>query len=390
MTELLIKLFVKEAENTKCAHVREKYGILAGIVGIVANLFLGAAKFVIGLLSGSIAIQADAVNNLADMGSSVVTVIGFKAANKKADKEHPFGHARVEYIAGLIIAFIILLIGVSLFKESVMKIIEPEEVGFSWITVIVLLLSIGVKLWLSFFSSNIGKRINSKTMEAATADSLCDVISTSAILLSTLIGHFFNFNMDGYVGVLVAGFVVYSGIGIVKDTISPLMGEAPDPDVVKELSERLLSYDGIIGLHDIIVHNYGPGRLIATAHAEVRADADIMHSHEIIDLAEREIGNDMGLLLTLHMDPIEVDNEVLNAAKAQIKQIIDALPEKLHFHDFRMVSGEKVCNLLFDIVVPPDTSDERAKEIKHTISEEAKKKDKRYNCIIEVDIDYAG
>ncbi len=390
MTDLLVKLFVKDADNTCDSKVREKYGVLAGVVGIVLNLILGAAKFIIGLLSKSIAIQADAVNNLADMGSSVVTVIGFKAANKKADKEHPFGHARIEYIAGLIIAFIILIIGLSLFKESVMKIIQPEEVKFSYITAIVLILSIFIKLYLSFFTSSIGKRINSHALMAATTDSICDVISTSAILVSSVAGHIFKINIDGYVGVLVAGFVVYSGIGIVKDTISPLMGEAPDPEMIKELSDRLMSYEEIIGLHDIIVHNYGPSRVIATAHAEVRADGDILHMHEVMDMAEREIGSAMNLLLTLHMDPIETDNRVLNIAKEQISTIIDGFEEKLHFHDFRMVSGEHNCNLLFDIVVPPSTDEERQAEIRSIVCQKAREKDSRYNCIIEIDIDYTG
>lgn len=390
MTNFLIKLFVKNAENTSDSKVRENYGVLAGIVGIVLNLILGALKFIIGILSKSIAIQADAVNNLADMGSSVVTVIGFKAANKKADREHPFGHARMEYIAGLIIAFIILIIGLSLFKESVIKIMQPEKVEFSYVTVIVLILSILIKLYLSSFTSNIGKRINSHALTAATTDSICDVISTSAILVSTIIGHVFNINLDGYVGVVVAGFVVYSGIGIVKDTISPLMGEAPDPEMIKELSDKLLSYEDIIGLHDIIVHNYGPSRVIATAHAEVRADDNILHLHEVLDLAEREIGESMNLLLTLHMDPIEVDNEVLNEAKERIATIVNEFEEKLHFHDFRMVSGEHNCNLLFDVVVPPDTDKGRQEEIKNMIFKKAREKDARYNCIIEIDIDYTG
>lgn len=390
MIALLVKLFVKDKDNTQNPKVRENYGVLAGAFGIVMNLILSAAKFFIGLLSNSIAIQADAVNNLADMGSSVVTVIGFKMANKKADKEHPFGHARMEYVAGLIIAFIILIIGFSLFKESVMKIIEPQEVKFSYVTAIILVLSILAKLYLSHFSSTIGKRIKSKALSAGAADSICDVISTSAILVSMLVGHFFKVNIDGFVGVLVAGFVIYSGIGIVKDTISPLMGEAPDPEMVHDLSTKLLSYDEIIGLHDIIVHNYGPSRIIATAHAEVRADGDILMLHEVMDTAEREIGREMNIHLTLHMDPVEVDNEVLDTAKKRIAVIVSHFPEKLSFHDFRMVTGENNCNLLFDVVVPPHTQEKRMSEIRESISKKARELDNRYTCIIEFDVDYTG
>lgn len=390
MTNLLVKFFIKNPDQIKDKNVREAYGILVGCVGIVANLLLSGAKFLIGILSGSIAIQADAVNNFADMGSSIVTLIGFKAANKPADRTHPYGYARLEYISAMIIAFIVLLIGFELGKESVMKIISPTPVTFNLVTIIVLLLSIGVKFWMSRFTSEIGRRIESKTMTAATTDNICDVVSTGAILISTVIGYFNQINIDGYIGVLVAGFVLYSGIGIIKDTIGPLMGEAPDPELVRQLSERLIAYDGVLALHDIIIHNYGPDRHIATAHVVVSADENIMELHEKIDLAEREIAKDMGLLLTLHIDPVETNNEVVNRTRDQIAPIVASFEDNISFHDFRMVYGEKHCDLLFDIVVPPNMKPERIEQIKSVICNKALQINPTYHCIIGVDIDYTG
>lgn len=390
MTELLVRFFIKTPERVEDSSVREAYGILAGFVGIACNLILCAMKFVIGTLSGSIAIQADAVNNLSDVGSSAVMLIGSKMAGKPADREHPYGHARMEYIAALIIAFFILIVGFELGRESVMKIIAPEPVEFSVAMIAVLVGSILVKLWMSRFTANIGRRINSSTMSAATSDSIADVISTGAILLSSVIGYFKGVNIDGYIGVVVAGFVLYSGVSILRDTISPLMGEAPDPKVVAELTDRILSYDGIIGIHDILVHSYGPGKLIASAHAEVRSDCDLMAIHETIDTAEREVGVQMGILLTLHLDPVEVDNAVLNETREQIKGILAEIDETLRFHDFRMVRGENRTNLLFDIVVQPGRKPEEIAELKQRVADEAARLNPAYHCILSVDVDHNG
>lgn len=390
MTELLVRFFIKTPERVEDSSVREAYGILAGFVGIACNLILCAMKFVVGTLSGSIAIQADAVNNLSDVGSSAVMLIGSKMAGKPADREHPYGHARMEYIAALIIAFFILIVGFELGRESVMKIIAPEPVEFSVAMIAVLVGSILVKLWMSRFTANIGRRINSSTMSAATSDSIADVISTGAILLSSVIGYFKGVNIDGYIGVVVAGFVLYSGVSILRDTISPLMGEAPDPKVVAELTDRILSYDGIIGIHDILVHSYGPGKLIASAHAEVRSDCDLMAIHETIDTAEREVGAQMGILLTLHLDPVEVDNAVLNETREQIKGILAEIDETLRFHDFRMVRGENRTNLLFDIVVQPGRKPEEIAELKHRVADEAARLNPAYHCILSVDVDHNG
>ncbi|MDD5918031.1 MAG: cation diffusion facilitator family transporter [bacterium] len=390
MTELLVRFFIKTPERVEDSSVREAYGILAGFVGIACNLILCAMKFVIGSLSGSIAIQADAVNNLSDVGSSAVMLIGSKMAGKPADREHPYGHARMEYIAALIIAFFILIVGFELGRESVMKIIAPEPVEFSVAMIAVLVGSILVKLWMSRFTANIGRRINSSTMSAATSDSIADVISTGAILLSSVIGYFKGVNIDGYIGVVVAGFVLYSGASILRDTISPLMGEAPDPKVVSELTDRILSYDGIIGIHDILVHSYGPGKLIASAHAEVRSDCDLMAIHETIDTAEREVGAQMGVMLTLHLDPVEVDNAVLNETREQIKGILAEIDATLRFHDFRMVRGENRTNLLFDIVVQPGRKPEEIAELKQRVADEAARLNPAYHCILSVDVDHNG
>ena len=390
MTELLVRFFIKTPERVEDSSVREAYGILAGFVGIACNLILCAMKFVIGTLSGSIAIQADAVNNLSDVGSSAVMLIGSKMAGKPADREHPYGHARMEYIAALIIAFFILIVGFELGRESVMKIIAPEPVEFSVAMIAVLVGSILVKLWMSRFTANIGRRINSSTMSAATSDSIADVISTGAILLSSVIGYFKGVNIDGYIGVVVAGFVLYSGVSILRDTISPLMGEAPDPKVVAELTDRILSYDGIIGIHDILVHSYGPGKLIASAHAEVRSDCDLMAIHETIDTAEREVGVQMGILLTLHLDPVEVNNAVLNETREQIKGILAEIDATLRFHDFRMVRGENRTNLLFDIVVQPGRKPEEIAELKQRVADEAARLNPAYHCILSVDVDHNG
>ncbi len=390
MTKLLIRFFIKNPDNTDDPSVREAYGILAGAVGIACNILLGAVKFLIGIMSGSVAIQADAVNNLADVGSSAVMLIGAKMASRPADKEHPYGHARMEYIAALVIAFLIFLVGFELGKESVLKIISPEPVDFSFAMIAVLISSILIKLWMSRFTANIGKRIDSSTLSAATSDSIADVVSTGAILVSSLIGRLGGINLDGYIGVVVALFVLYAGVGILRDTISPLMGEAPDDRTVSELYSRILSYEGIIGIHDLMVHSYGPGKRIASAHAEVRSDCDIMAIHEVIDTAEREIGASMGILLTLHLDPVEVDNVLLNETREKIAAILQGIDPTVGFHDFRMVSGENRTNLLFDVVVRPGMPLQEQQALKQRIADAVKEMDPTYFCILSVDMDYGG
>ena len=389
MTKLLFKLFIKRPESTKDPQVREAYGILAGCVGIVVNLVLCAAKFMMGLFTGSIAIKADAVNNLSDVGSSTVTLIGFKAAGKPADREHPFGHARMEYISALIIAFLILLVGVELGRGAIEKILNPTPVNFSVSAMVVLAVSIFAKLWLGLFNRSVAKRIDSGAMEAAFMDSLCDMISTGAILVSTVIGYFTRLNLDGYIGVLVACFVLYAGVKIVKDAISPLMGEAPSVETVQELTQQILAYEGINGIHDMVIHNYGPGRRIATLHAEVDARADILETHEIIDHIEKEVGERMNMLITIHLDPIQTDDELANTAREHIADIIAETDGRLRFHDFRVVRSIRL-NLFFDLVVPPEMSREDINAIQARICQAAESRDHRYLCVITIDRDFLG
>lgn len=368
MSEGILKLFVKDYKQTDNPAVRSKCAVAAGWVCIACNVLLCAAKFVIGVISRSIAIQADAVNNLSDVGSSAGMIFGAKAAAKPADREHPYGHARLEYIVSLAIAFIILMVGVTLAREAIDKIISPESVDYSIAMLIVLIISMLVKLWMGFFTADVGKRIGSSTMSAAAADSISDVAATGAIFISSVLGYFFDINIDGYISLAAALFVLYSGIGIIRDVMGPLLGEAPNKETVDELSTLLLSYDGIIGLHDILIHSYGPGKTIASAHAEVRADCDLLHTHEMIDRAEREVGEKLGMLLTLHMDPIETDNAKLTATRERIAKAIEGIDSAVHFHDFRMVSGEKNTNLIFDIVVPSGMNEPDAEGIKLRIA----------------------
>ncbi|HWS30827.1 MAG TPA: cation diffusion facilitator family transporter [Clostridia bacterium] len=390
MTKFLIRFFIKNHDDVENPRVREAYGFLAGAVGIALNVVLSAAKFMIGIFTGSIAVQADAVNNLSDVGSAVVTLIGFKAAGKPADREHPYGHARIEYVSALIIAFLILVVGFELGKESVGKIISPTPVYFDIASIVMLALSIFVKLWMSVFTSYVGKRISSSAVKATMADSICDMITTGSILISGIISYFKKVNIDGYIGLLVAGFVLYSGVKIIRDAVSPLMGEAPDPEMMKELKERILGYEGIFGLHDVTVHSYGPGRVMVSAHAEVNADARLMDVHATIDRAEREIGEEMKLLLTIHIDPVERDNEAQNEALSILTGILKEVDGRLSLHDFRAaMKGEKIL-LTFDLVVPPELSEAQTGLIKDTIAARAREKNEAYTCLITLDTDFHG
>lgn len=390
MTDWLISRFVKESENTVNRKVREVYGTLAGWVGIAANTLLCALKFIIGMLTGSVAVQADAVNNLADIGSNLMTLLSARLAGKPADKEHPYGHARMEYIAALVIAFLILGVGFELGKESFGKILNPQRTEFTIGTMLALAVSILVKLWLGMFTAKIGKRIDSATMSAATADSLMDCISTGAILVSSMLAYFFGVDIDGYIGLAVAAFVVHSGIKLIKETVSPLMGEAPAPEFVKELADRISAYEGIIATHDILIHSYGPGNIIASAHAEVDARGNVLELHELVDRIELEVGREMGMLLTIHMDPVEVDNPDVQRAKAAVADVLEGLPVNVAFHDFRMVPGERRNNLIFDIVMPLGIRDEKEDELVSTIRRKVREFDPTYFCVIQVDHDFNG
>ena len=387
MIEFLIRRFVPDWQQVQRTDVRERYGTLAAAVGILSNIFLCIIKGLIGLFSGSIAITADAVNNLSDAGSSVITLLAFKIAGKPADEEHPYGHARMEYISGMAVSFIIILLGLELMGSSFEKILHPEEVGVSALTYLVLIVSIAVKLWQGMFNRNLGKRISSEALQATAADSLNDVFSTGAVLLSTLVYQFTAIPIDGWVGMLVAIFITVSGVKLIMETGSPLLGQAPDPQMVQELEEKITAYDGVIGIHDLQVHNYGPGRVFATVHAEVPANRDILVSHDIIDNIEREVGHEMNLNLVIHMDPVVTDDERLNQLHAQVQQIVAGIDSNLSMHDFRAVFGPTHTNLVFDVVVPPGFSLSDS-ELSRRIEQQVQTLGS-YFCVITVDHNYA-
>lgn len=364
MTKLLIKLFIKDADINS-QRGRELYGRLAGAVGIICNLLLSVMKLIIGSISNSVSITADATNNISDAGSSIVTLVGFRLSGKPADKDHPYGHARIEYISSLIISFLILLIGCSIFKESITKIFNPEESLFNITTVIVLVASILVKLWLSVFNKFLGKQINSKALEATAIDSRNDVITTAAVLLASVISHFTGFNLDGYMGVIVSVFIFISGINLVKETLDPLLGQPPTKEMFDTIEKKILSYDNVLGVHDLMVHSYGPNTYFASAHIEMDAKMDVLVCHDIMDQIERDFKKELNIHIVVHLDPTILDSPEINELKEMVNDIICEIDRELTFHDFRVVVGEENKNVLFDVVVPPEYkySDEELEKI---------------------------
>ena len=352
MTQLLVRCFIKDRDNTKDPKVRKKYGQLSGFVGILMNVLLFIGKFTMGTLTGSVSITADSVNNLSDAGSSVISLIGFKLAEKPADAEHPFGHARIEYIASQAVAFLILFLGVNLIRDSIEKILHPELASFNWLAAIVLVASMLVKFWLFLFNRSIGRKIDSIMMQATAADSLSDTMATGAVLLSSIISPVIGFSLDGYMGVIVALLIILSAVGILKETLNKLLGEAPTEEMENMIREHLLKEKGVLGIHDLIVHSYGPGRTFASAHVEVDAKADILASHDSIDNIEREVLLDHGVQLVIHLDPIVIDDPEVNALRIKVNALLDEIGEDLSMHDFRVVLGQTHSNLIFDVVVP--------------------------------------
>lgn len=389
MTKLLLKLFIKDSENTGDVKVRTAYGTLAGITGIICNIFLFAAKLVIGLLSGSVAISADAVNNLSDASSSIVTLIGFKLSEKPADKKHPFGYARIEYLSALLVAVMIIVIGVELAKTSFEKILHPTPVSFGILSFAVLLLSIAVKLWMMLFNNNLGKKIDSDALKATAQDSRNDVITTFAVLVTALIAFFFNIKLDGYAGVAVALFIIISGIILVKETVDPLLGEGATEETANHIAQKILEYDGVLGVHDLIVHDYGPGRRFASVHVEMSSNRDVLESHDVIDDIERDFALSENLHLVIHYDPVVTDNEEVNEMKERVKGIVADIDKCLTIHDFRMVKGPMHTNLIFDVVVPHKfrISDD---ELKKLIDEKVQTDDHKYYTVITVDSSFAA
>lgn len=353
MTELIVKLFIKNKDNVNDPKVRGQYGIVSGLVGIAVNVILCLAKFFVGTLTGSIAITADAVNNLSDAGSSAVTVFGFKMSSRPADEDHPFGHGRIEYITAMVVSFIILLMGFELGKQSVEKIRNPEDVTFSLIGAIIIAVSILGKLWLALFNRKLGKKINSPAMSAVVADSLSDIAATSVTLIALILSNFFpSLHIDGWLGILVACFVLKAGLEIFKDTLGSLIGEIPTKETVEEIEKKILSYDHVVAIHDLMLHNYGPNRFFASVHVEMPAKLDVMLGHDIIDNIERDMFDETGIRLTIHYDPVEIDNARVAELKAFTVNVIHSIDERLSLHDFRIVDGTTHTNLIFDLVIP--------------------------------------
>ncbi len=384
MTKLLLRLFVKNYRNTDDPKVRGAYGRLAGLVGLVCNLLLFAGKLVAGTLAGSVSVTADAVNNLSDASSSLVTLFGFKLAERPADEEHPYGHARMEYLSGLLVAVLILVIGVELAKSSVEKILHPEAVEFSVLTLCVLIASILVKLWMCLFCKKLGKAIDSTALEATAADSRNDVITTSAVLLGLLAGHFFRWRIDGWVGALVAVFILLSGWSIAKETISPLLGKQADRELVRRISNLVLGHPKILGIHDLMVHDYGPGQCFATVHVEMDMHENPLVCHDILDDIERDALRELHVHLVIHYDPVVTDDVELNHMRALVEKKLKQLDPRLSMHDFRMVRGPQHTNLIFDLAVPFDLSGKTA-ELKRRIDECVQFEDHKYYTVITFD-----
>ena len=388
MTKLLVRLFVKDSENVKDPAVRIRYGYLGSVTGIVLNVLLFAGKLAAGIISGAISVTADAFNNLSDAGSSIMSLVGFKMAAQPADEEHPFGHGRMEYVSGLVISFLIMLMGFELAQSSIEKIFRPQEMSFSWLTLTVLIVSVAVKLWMGLFNRNLGKRINSTSMKAAAADSISDCISTSAVITALLVLYFFDVNIDSYIGLAVALFIFYNGINTFRDSLTPLLGTKPDKEFVLEITGRVESYEGIVGTHDMIVHDYGVGNLIISMHAEVPMEMDFNSAHELIDRIEDDLKKQYKCLVTIHMDPVAVNDEKAMAVKAQVAEIVRQIDSRMSIHDFRMTDGKDRDNLIFDVVVPfkLDMTDA---EVRETIGKRVSEIDKAYYCVINIDKDYA-
>ncbi|NLJ57701.1 MAG: cation transporter [Tissierellia bacterium] len=387
MTDFIIKKFIKNYEETKDHHVREAYGITAGIIGIIVNILLSAGKILAGILFNSISVMADGINNLSDGFSSAITVIGFKMSAMPADDNHPFGHARMEYLTGLVLGIAVIVVGIELIKSSFDKILNPEITIFSPVMVVILVFSIIVKLWLSLFYKKLGDKISSAALKASSTDSRNDVVSTAVVLLSITISKLTGYEVDGYVGILVAFFILYSGYEILRDILNPLLGEKPDEGLLDTMEKKLLSYEGVINTHDLIVHNYGPNRHFATVHVEVDAKDDILRSHDLVDNIERDFARDLDINLVIHLDPVITDDKEINALKLMMEKIIKSIDEKLSMHDFRVSIGETHTNLIFDLDLPADYK-MPSSELLKLIHKKVKAEDESYFAVVKIDKNY--
>ncbi len=387
MTSLLIKLFVKDSENPENESVRMRYGVLSGVVGIILNVILSIFKMIFGAITRSVSIVADGANNIFDAISSIISLAGFKISGKPADKDHPFGHGRIEYVSALILAFVILTMGVELIKSSIGKFSNPEQVIFSIPAVVVLVFSILAKIWLAAFNKTIGKKINSVSVNAVVADSIGDIAATTCSLIALVASKFTALPVDAVMGIIVAGVVIYAGIGIVKDTLGPLLGEPPEKEDVDELEKLVLSYDGVIGIHDLVLHGYGHGKVYGSLHAEVPSDGDMIQVHDMIDLIEKDIKERLGMEVSIHMDPVLVGDETTDKYKKMTAEIIKEISAELTFHDFRIVVGPTHTNLIFDIVIPYGVK-MTEHEIKENIDKKIRKKSENIFTVITFDRSY--
>lgn len=384
MTKLLCRLFIKNGENIKDPRVRSAYGTLCAIVGIVLNLILFAGKFVVGTLACSLSIRADAVNNLTDALSQIISLVSFRIAAKPADRDHPFGHARMEYIASLIVSMIVLIIGYQLLRDSIDKIVNPVPTEFRWVSIAVLGASVLVKLWLGLFNRSVGKKINSDVLRATMTDSLSDAVATTAVLLSSLIYYFTSVDLDAYMGILVALWIMLAGIRMMNDTKNSILGSAPDAQTIEDIRAIIDSYPEALGIHDMVVHNYGPGCTIASIHVEVDGAADVFHTHDAIDRMEKQLFTDAGIRATIHMDPIVTGDPMLDELRVRVAALVCELDGRMTMHDFRMVKGTTHSNLIFDVVVPFEVKQSDA-DIKREIDERVKALDGSLCTVITID-----
>lgn len=384
MTSLLTRLFIRNRDAVQDPAVRRAYGVMTGVVGIVANILLAALKLLAGALSGSISITADAVNNLSDAGSQLISLISFRISAKPADRDHPFGHARIEYVASMIVSFLVLLVGVELLRGSVRKIRAPEPIDFRPVVLIILLVSVAVKLWLFFFNRKIGKKIDSTVIRATGTDSLSDAAATSAVLISALISHFTGFDTDAYMGILVAVIILIAGVKILNETKNSILGGAPDPKVVADILALAREYPAVLGVHDLMVHSYGAGNTIASFHAEVDGAQDIFVTHDAIDMLEKEIYSRLGIRATVHMDPIVTDNEKIDAMRAEVLGCVRSVDERLDIHDFRCVDGVTHTNLIFDVTVPFEVKMSDG-DVRKAISSAVSRRNPNYFTVITID-----
>ena len=384
MISILSKIFIKNQDTADASAVRNAYGTLCSILGIALNILLFGIKYFAGIVSGSIAVTADAFNNLSDAGSSVITLAGIRMASKKPDKDHPFGHGRMEYLSGLAVSVIIILVGVELFRSSVDKITNPTPVESDVVTLTILAVSIAVKFYMFIYNRSVGKKINSAGMKATALDCIGDSVATFVVLVSTVISHFTDVQIDGWCGLLVSAFIIFAGIKSVRETVNPLLGMPPEKEFIDDIEKITLSFDKIVGIHDLIVHDYGPGRIVVSLHAEVDGKEDIFELHDVIDNAERKLADELGCMAVIHMDPIETDNEVTTAMQVKVAELLGSINEGITIHDFRMVPGTSHTNLIFDAVIPHEvrkTDSEISKEICALVSESIS------NCNAVVNID---